>query len=74
MFARNPRWIAAALLAAFAVAGGLAGDSTCVQAQSSSCRSTCLAQYNQCRISTKGSPACDQQYQACLQGCVSGRH
>ena len=54
---------------------GLGGESSCALAQSSSCRSTCLAQYNQCRISTKGAPSCDVQYQACLQGCIAnGRH
>lgn len=51
----------------------LAGDSTCVLAESPSCRSACLAQYNQCRISSKGSPSCDVQYQACLRGCLNGR-
>ena len=68
---RHAGLLAAALLLAAGVVG-LAGDSTSCLAQSSTCRSICLDQYNQCRISTKGSPSCDAQYQACLQGCVNG--
>ena len=62
------------MLAALAVASalaGLAGDTTCVFAQSPTCRSSCLAEYNQCRLSTKGSPECDSRYQACLQSCLA---
>lgn len=65
--------IALAALVAFAALAGLAGDSTCVHAQSPSCRSACLAEYNQCRLNTKGALACDSQYRACLQGCVVQR-
>lgn len=64
------------LIAALALAASVSempGSGTCALAQSSSCRSTCLAQYNQCRIATKGAASCDTQYQACLQGCVSHR-
>jgi hypothetical protein len=61
--------LAAALAAAMLVGPG--GDIGCVHAQSPTCRSTCLASYNQCRLATKGSPACDAQYQACLQACVA---
>ncbi len=69
------RFLRFALVAAAAGAAlsGLAGDTTCVQAQAgpaASCRSACLAQYNQCRMNTKGSPICDTQYQGCLQTCV----
>ena len=62
-----------AALALAATVSDMVGDGTCALAQSSSCRSTCLAQYNQCRIATKGSSSCDAQYQACLQGCVTHR-
>ena len=64
------------VIAALALAAALTGsavDSTCALAQSSSCRSTCLAQYNQCRISTKGSPSCDAQLQSCLQSCIASQ-
>ena len=63
-----------AALALAAASTGLPGSSSCALAQASSCRSTCLAQYNQCRISTKGSPSCDAQYQSCLQTCVANRN
>ncbi len=69
---RNIRFVLAAVAAAAALTG-LAGDTTCVFAQSASCRSVCLQQYNNCRITSKGSPACDAQYQTCLQGCVAPR-
>lgn len=64
---------ASAAVLAFA---GPAGAPTCVLAQGAegaSCRSTCLNQYNACRMHTKGAPVCDQQYQACLQGCLPQR-
>lgn len=64
------------LIAALALAASVSdvpGNSTCALAQSSSCRSTCLTQYNQCRIAMKGASSCDAQYQACLQACVTHR-
>jgi hypothetical protein len=61
---------AAAVVAAIA---GLTSDTTCGLAQAGSCRSACLQQYNECRISSKGSPQCDAQYQICLQRCVAPR-
>lgn len=64
--------LAAAVLAGAALAG-LPGESTCVLAQTPSCRSICLAEYNKCRLATKGSPTCDGQYQVCLQTCVPQR-
>lgn len=70
---RNIRLMLAAAAAATVALMGLAGDTTCGFAQSSSCRSVCLQQYNQCRINTKGSPSCDAQYQTCLRACVAPR-
>ena len=69
-------WIAGAALVLCAALLGLAGDSGAVwaQSQSASCRGMCLAQYNQCRIATKGSPTCDAQYQSCLQACIAPQH
>ena len=84
MSRRNARIVLAALAAAAAL-GGLAGDTTCVMAQapvtggspvvaqSPSCRSSCLSEYNQCRITTKGAPTCDSAYQVCLQSCLVQR-
>lgn len=39
-------------------------------ASANACAASCRAQHNQCRIQTKGSPACDARLQACLQGCL----
>ena len=33
------------------------------------CGGSCAHAYNQCRIQTKGSPACEKQYSSCLQSC-----
>ena len=69
--------LAAVVVALCAALLSLAVEPAGVKAQSagaSSCRSGCLAQYNQCRMSTKGSPTCDAQYQACLQACIAPRH
>lgn len=34
------------------------------------CGSSCRNAYNQCRISTKGSPSCESQFTSCMQGCI----
>lgn len=73
MAARPILRICLAVATVGAALSGLAGDTTCVQAQAgpaASCRSACLSNYNQCRMNTKGSPICDAQYQGCLQTCV----
>lgn len=36
-----------------------------------SCANACQTQHNQCRVSTKGSPACDEARQRCLQACIA---
>jgi len=38
-----------------------------------SCQQSCRAQWNQCRIATKGSSSCDAQLQACMQACIPRR-
>jgi hypothetical protein len=70
---RRSQYLAMAAIVAAVLLVGAASQPACVQAQSASCRSICLAQYNQCRIATKGSSSCDRRYQACLQRCVSRR-
>ena len=44
-----------------------------VVAQDSSCAGTCQAQYDQCRVQTKGSPSCDAARQRCLQACIASK-
>ena len=33
------------------------------------CAARCRSAYNQCRIATKGSPACEGKFTSCMQGC-----
>jgi hypothetical protein len=44
-----------------------------VVAQDNSCASVCQTQHDQCRVQTKGSPACDAARQRCLQACIAGK-
>ena len=59
------------------ISGGLAGPAPLAAeiklAQGGSCTASCRAQYNQCRISTKGSPSCDAQFAACMRRCIATR-
>jgi hypothetical protein len=54
-------------LMALIVLGGLAGGSR--DAFANACANACYAKHNQCRITQKGSPACDAQLTRCLRGC-----
>ncbi len=36
-----------------------------------SCANACQTRHNQCRVETKGSPACDEVRQRCLQACIA---
>jgi len=38
-----------------------------------SCQQSCRAQWNQCRIATKGASSCDAHLQACMQSCIPRR-
>lgn len=49
------------------------GDATIEHAQADQCVQQCRNAHNQCRIATKGSPSCDAQLQACMDGCRSRR-
>jgi hypothetical protein len=56
------------LVAALVLLGSIAAaeaNQACVQ--------QCRAADNQCRLATKGSPACDAQLQACMNRCRGGR-
>ncbi len=39
------------------------------EASANQCASTCYAAHSQCRVASKGSPACDGQLSRCLSGC-----
>ncbi len=38
-------------------------------ASANQCASACYAAHSQCRVASKGSPACDSQLSACLARC-----
>jgi len=62
-------FVCLALLAGYDGAGAESNR----QAGAGGCAAQCRDQHNRCRIATKGSPSCDAQLQACLQGCLSRR-
>ena len=37
------------------------------------CGESCRAAYNQCRIATKGSSACEAAFTSCMQSCIKRR-
>ena len=37
------------------------------------CGESCRAAYNQCRIATKGSAACEAAFTSCMQQCIKRR-
>ena len=59
------------------ISGGSAGSVPLAAeiklAQGGACTASCRQQYNQCRISTKGSPSCDAQFAACMRRCIATR-
>ena len=62
------------VLAGMALFGLFAASEADVElAQADQCVQQCRAAHNQCRISTKGSPGCDAQLQACMDSCRSQR-
>lgn len=61
-------------LASLAIFGLFTVGGTAIDmAQADQCVQQCRAAHNQCRIDTKGSPTCDGQLQACMDGCGKGR-
>lgn len=59
----------AALLAAVASLLVAALVSRPEPASANQCAQQCQAQHNQCRMQTKGSPACDAALTQCLASC-----
>jgi hypothetical protein len=62
------------VFAVLAVAGVVAASDTGIElAQADQCVQQCRSAHNQCRITSKGSPSCDSQLQACMDSCRSRR-
>ena len=38
-----------------------------------SCANACQTGHDRCRVSTKGSPSCDEVRQRCLQACIANK-
>lgn len=69
MLGRKLNWL---LLTGFAALAILiaAGVGSSERVSAGSCGSGCKNQYNQCRISTKGSPSCEVAFTRCMQSCI----
>jgi hypothetical protein len=60
-----------ALTICIAVAGLLAvGFAVLDGASANQCGAKCRNAYNQCRITTKGSPTCETAFTSCMQRCI----
>lgn len=59
--------VRAAVCAVLLAGAGLLGTEP---ASAANCGAQCKQAFNQCRISTKGSPSCDKQFTKCMQGCI----
>lgn len=68
MLGRRLNW---ALMVGFAVLAIGIGASQ--RAVAGACGAGCKNEYNQCRISTKGSPSCEAAFTRCMQSCILRR-
>lgn len=66
---RSFKWALAAAAIAFAVLATVELVSSDRAVANNSCLASCQATRDNCRISTKNSPQCEQQFTRCLQGC-----
>jgi len=66
---RKLNWalVSIAALAALVSALGLASID---RVSANQCGASCRNAYNQCRISTKGSPSCESAFTSCMQSCI----
>ncbi|MFA5901465.1 MAG: hypothetical protein WC829_20380 [Hyphomicrobium sp.] len=69
MLGRKLNWALLTGLAALAVLIAM-GVGSSERVAAGSCGATCKNQYNQCRISTKGSPSCEIAFTRCMQSCI----
>jgi hypothetical protein len=59
--------ITAALIAATITGAAILSTGPAV---ANACGSNCRSEYNQCRIQTKGSSACESRFTQCMQRCI----
>ena len=69
MLGRKLNWALMTVLVALAtlIAIGVGSSDRVAAGQ---CGASCKNQYNQCRISTKGSPSCEIAFTRCMQACI----
>ena len=63
--------VRAAICAVLMAGIGLLGTGS---ASAASCGAQCKKAFNDCRISTKGSPTCDEQFTRCMQRCIEKKN
>jgi hypothetical protein len=67
---RRSLWALAAGAVAGALLAGLSLMATNSAEAEGGCGESCRAAYNQCRIATKGSSACEAAFTGCMQRCI----
>jgi hypothetical protein len=69
VLARKSNW---ALIGALAVVALLAaiGIGSIDRVSANQCGAGCKDAYNQCRMSSKGSPSCEIAFTRCMQSCI----
>ncbi|MDH4982245.1 hypothetical protein [Hyphomicrobium sp. D-2] len=60
--------LGAALVIGLVLALDILGAAT--PAEAGQCGVSCRNAYNQCRMSTKGSPSCEVAFTRCMQSCI----
>ncbi|KWT69345.1 hypothetical protein APY04_1428 [Hyphomicrobium sulfonivorans] len=60
--------LGAALVIGLVLALDIFGSAT--PAEAGQCGVSCRNAYNQCRMSTKGSPSCEVAFTRCMQSCI----
>lgn len=60
--------IGAALVIGLILTLGVLNSAT--PAEAGQCGVSCRNAYNQCRMSTKGSPSCEVAFTRCMQSCI----
>ncbi len=68
MLERKLTWALGAVAVAAAILTGM-GLVSIDQAAANSCLAGCQGARNACRIQTKNSPSCEQEFTRCLQSC-----
>ena len=69
MLERKLNWALTGIFATLALLAAL-GLASVDGARANQCGASCKNSYNQCRISSKGSPSCEIAFTRCMQSCI----